>query len=73
MPNPRNLSRELRRARARIRYLEIENANLRSRLRLAPWPDAVGVYRGAPPVAGINRNSAHLPENTPPQPNADRK
>lgn len=71
--NARNFSRELRRARARVRFLEIENANLRSRLGLAPWPDAVGVYRGARPVAGMNKNSAHLPENIPPQPAPDQK
>lgn len=50
---PRNFSRELRRARARIRYLEAENAMLYAKLKardLAPAPGALGVYRGARPV-----------------------
>lgn len=59
---PRNFSRELRRARARVRFLEAENALLSAKLKardLAPALGAVGIYRGAPPVGEINRNSAH--------------
>lgn len=73
MANLRNLSRELRRARARIRWLEAENANIRSRLGLAPAPGALGVYCGAPPVGWINRNSAHPATETPNHQTVDPK
>ena len=65
--NARNFSRELRRARARIRYLEAENALLSAKLKardLAPAPGALGVYRGAPPVGDAPTSATPLPQPT---------